>query len=237
MKNKSVCTLLAKAGHKILGNKDDQANWIVEHYEDREIEKYTFITLSSMQDIIDENCVNNDLVSIEEERVISLDYDYKRYPLNANDTRPMKNLDEFKKARQSVEYLRRLGQRASVDAVDYKYQRSKQNVRKTGSNKAFCTRHILRGLLHEVKPFNKPTLSYPQIAILLKEYGVNLSKVKHAKGARFAPNMISDTTANRSYIRKILKLLEIKSDNNYREFLEILLYKKISNPEEVSYLD
>lgn len=237
MKNRRTCTLLAKAGHKILGTQDEQAEWIISHYQDKKIEKYPLTTLASLQNIIDEDSIYNDLVTIYEERVISLDYDYKRYPLNSNDTRPMKDLDEFKKARQSVDYLRRLEQRASIDAVDYKYQRAKQNVRKTGSNKAFCARHILRALVHEVKPFKKIDKSYPHIAYLLQEYGVTLSKVKHAKGVRFAPNMIADTTANRSHIRKILKMLEIKSDSNYREFLEILLHKKISNQEEVSYLD
>lgn len=236
-KNRSTCTILAKAGHKVMGNQNEQAEWICRRYEDKEIEKYSFSTLATFQEIIDEDCPIDDLVSIEQEQVISLDYDYKRYPTSKHDTRPIKDINEFKKARQSADYLRRLGQRASVDAVDYKYQRAKQNVRKTGSNKAFCARHILRGLIHEVNPFKKMDKSYSQLAFLLQEYGVTLSKVKHAKGVRFASNMIADTTANRGHIRKILRLLDIKSNNNYIEFLEILLHKKISNVQEVSYLD
>jgi len=236
-KDRIICTLLAKAGHKVQGDKNTQAEWIMSHYDDEKIEKYELSILSGIQQIIDEDCVIDDLVSLPEQRVISLDYDFKRYPISECDTRPIKDINEFKKARQSVDYLRRLGQRASINAVDYKYQRAKQNVRKTGSNKAFCARHILRGLIHEVTPFKKINKSYPQIAILLQEYGVTLSRIKHAKGARFASNMIADTSANRSYIRKILKLLEIESESNYKEFLSILLHKKISNPEEVSYLD
>lgn len=236
-KNRQVCTISAKAGHKILGTKDEQAQWIEEHYKDDKVETYKFSRLAGLQDIINEECIIDDVVSIVEERVISLDYDYKRVPIDGRDTRPVRNVDEFKKMRQSADYLRRLGQRAIVDAVDYKFQRAKQGVRKTGSNKSFVARHILRGLVHEVKPFYKLDLSYSQLAFKLREYGVTLSKVKHAKSARFAANMILDTTVNRSHIRKILRLLEIKTDNNYKEFLELLLHKKITNESEVKFLD
>lgn len=52
------------------------------------------------------------------------------------------------------------------------------------------------------------------------------------------PFMIQDTTGNRSHIRKILKALGYpKTNSNYAEFLELLLHKRISNPEVVSYLD
>lgn len=237
MKKNRVCTILAKAGHKVSGTQDEQAEWMLKHYEDGQIEKYSFTTLSSIQDIINENCVINDLVSIPEERVISVDYDFKRRPINENDTMPIKDLDEFTMYRQSQDYLRRLGQRATIDSVDYKFKRAKQGVRKTGSNKAFCARHILRALLQGVKPFPKLSMSYFSLAILLREYSVTVSKIKHAKGARFASNMIQDSTANRSHIRKILRLLNIETNNNYKDFLELLLHKKITNPEEVSYLD
>lgn len=238
MKNRNTCTVQARAGHKVSGNKNEQALWIEKHYVDKKVEKYTFGRLASLKEIIDEKCLINDLVSIKEERVISLDYDYKRYPISSTNTRPIKDINEFKKVRQSVDYLRRLEQRATVDAVDYKFQRAKQGVRKTGSNKNFIARHILRGLLQEVKPFYKLDYSYAALAISLREYGVTVSKIKHAKSARFASNMVQDTTVNRSHIRKILKALGyVKTDSNYAEFLELLLHKRISNPEVVSYLD
>lgn len=237
MKKNRVCTFLAKAGHKVKGSQDEQAEWVLKHYTDKKVEKYSFTVLAGIQDIIDEDSSIEDLVNIQEERVISLDYDYKRYPINSHDTRPVKDLNEFKKVRQGLDYLRRLGQRATVDAVDYKVKRAEQKVRKRGSNKSFCARHILRALIQEVKPFKKLDLSYSQIAFLLREYGVSLSQIKHAKSSRFASNMIQDTTGNRSYIRKILKLLSIETNSNYKEFLEILLYKKISNEKEMKFLD
>ncbi len=81
-------------------------------------------------------------------------------------------------------------------------------------------------------------MGYPTIAFKLREFGVTLSQVKHAKSARFTPFMIQDTTGNRVHIRKILKALDYpKTNTNYTEFLELLLHKKISNPEVVSYLD
>ena len=238
LKNKRICTLLAKAGHKVAGSKDDQAKWIMEHYEDDEIKDYTFTTLASIQDIINENSLIEDLVSLPQKRIISLDYDYKRFPINEHDTAPHKDVNQFMKYRQSADYLKRLKQRASIDAVDYKYQRALQNVRKTGSNKAYCARHIIRGVVHKVEPFGDLRKSYPAIAFILREFGVSLSQVKHAKSARFTPFMIQDTAGNRSHIRKILKALGYqKTNSNYAEFLELLLHKKISNPEVVSYLD
>lgn len=234
---KSICTLLAKAGHKVQGSQDEQAQWILNHYKDARINKYNFTTLSNIQEIINEYSPIDDLVSIPQERIISLDYDYKRYPINAHDTAPHRDINQFIKFRQSAEYLKRLGERASVDSVDYKYKRALQNIRKTGSNKEFCMRHILRALLHDVKPFTKPAMSYAALASHLREYGVTVSKIKHAKGAKFTPNMVQDTTGNRAFIRKVLKHLKYETTTKYSQYLELLLHKKISNPETVSYLD
>ena len=72
-KNNSICTLLAKAGHKVAGSKDEQALWIMKHYEDSEIYTYSFTTLASIQDIINEDNPIEDLVSLPQERIISLD--------------------------------------------------------------------------------------------------------------------------------------------------------------------
>jgi len=235
--NDSICTLLAKAGHKVAGTQDEQASWIVKHYSDKEIEKYKFTTLAGIQEIINEESPIEDIVSLPQERIISLDYDYKRYPIGENETAPHKNINQFMKYRQSADYLKRLRQRASIDAVDYKYKRALQNVRKTGSNRAFCTRHMLRAIVHGVKPFMKLEYSYSRLAVEMREFGVSLSQIKHAKGSRFTPYMIEDTSGNRSHIRKVLKTIGYKSVDNYGEFLEVLLHKKISNKEAVSYLD
>jgi len=235
--SESICTILAKAGHKVVGDKNGQSTWMLEHYEDSDIQQYEFSTLSNIQDIVSEHNPIDDLVSIPQKRKISLDYDYKRYPINAHDTAPHKNVDQFMKYRQSSDYLRRLGQRGSVDAVEYKYKLAKQNVRKTGSNKEFCLRHVLRALVHGVKPFKKPHLSRSRLAILLQEFRVTVSKLGHAKEAVFTPYMVSDTTANRAYIRKILKKLGYGTRTNYKNYLDLLLHKKISNKEDVCYLD
>ncbi len=233
----TVCTILAKAGYKVAGNKDEQAQWMMEHYEDAEIQKYEFTTLSSIKEIVDEDIVIEDLVSLPQERIISLDYDYKRYPINERETAPHRDINQFNKYRQSADYLKRLKQRASTDAVDYKYRRAEQGIRKTGSNKEFVARHMLRALIHGVKPFKELEMSYSRLAIALREYGVTTSKVKHARGARFTPNMVQDTSGNRAIIRKILRALEYKTTSDYKPFLELLLHKKITNPEEVSFLD
>lgn len=232
-----VCTLLAKAGHKLPGDKDAQAQWMLDHYNDPEINLYEFTSLSNVQMIVNEFNPVNDLVSLPETRKISLDYDYKRRPINAHDTMPHKDVNDFLKYRQSMSYLRRLNQRATVDDVEYKHSLARQNVRKRGSNQEFCVRHVLRALMHGVKPFSVPTLSYTNLANLLREFKVSVSKIKHAKQSTFTPCMVSDTTGNRACIRKILKTLGYRTRTNYKKHLELLLHKKISNPEDISYLD
>jgi len=49
--------------------------------------------------------------------------------------------------------------------------------------------------------------------------------------------MIQDITVNRSDIKKILRLLNIKANNNFKEFIALLVYKKITNESEVKFLD
>lgn len=235
--DEKVCTILAKAGHKIEGDKDQQAEWMLVHYRDTEVQTYGYTRLSNIQAIIDQNDPINDLISIPETRKISLDYDYKRYPINAHDTAPHKDMNQFMKYRQSTNYLRSLNQRASVDAVDFKYRRAQQNIRKSGGNKKYCIRHIIRAMVHGVKPFKPLNFSYSQLAHRLREFGVTVSSIKHAKQSSFTPNMIEDTSGNRACIRRALKTLEIPARNNYATYLKLLLHKKISNKEEVSYLD
>lgn len=234
---RSIATILAKGGHSLKGNQDEQASWMLEHYEDENIRQYGFNTLSNIQDIVSETNPVDDLVSLPQKRKISLDYDYKRYPVNATDTSPHKNVNQFMKYRQSMGYLRRLNQRATVNAVEYKYNLAEQGIRKTGSNREFCIRHILRGLLHGVKPFSIPTLSRTKLAFLLQEFGVTVSKLGHAKESVFTPYMISDTNGNRALIRKVLRKLGIRTRTNYKNYLELLLHKKITNTEDVCYLD
>ena len=233
----SICTLLAKAGHKVPGDKNEQAQWMLDHYNDSDIQIYEYTRLSNIQAILDEDDPIDDLVSVHEKRKISLDYDYKRKPVNEHDTAPHKDLDSFFKYRQSCNYVRRLGRRATIDAVEYKHHLAEQNVRKVGSNKEFCARHVLRALMNEVKPFKKLNMTYRELAYLLKDFRVNTSKIKRAKGETFTPYTISDTTSNRACIRKILRLLGYKTRTNYKNFLELLLHKDISNPEDVKYLD
>lgn len=233
----SICTILAKAGHSLEGNQDEQASWILERYNDEDIQQYEFTTLSNIQDIVSEKNSIDDLVSIPQERKISLDYDYKRFPINASDTRPHSDVNQFMKYRQSMGYLRRLGQRATVDGVEYKYNLAKQGIRKTGSNREFCIRHILRALLHGVKPFSVPTLSRSKLAFLLQEFGVTVSKLGHAKESVFTPYMISDTSGNRALIRSVLRKLGIRTRTNYKNYLDLLLHKKITNTDDVCYLD
>jgi len=62
--DKQICTILAKAGHSLKGDKNTQAQWILNHYYDTKVQQYNFTTLSNVQDILAPNNPIQDLVSV-----------------------------------------------------------------------------------------------------------------------------------------------------------------------------
>jgi len=227
-----VCyPLLAKVGHKLSGTQDEQAKEFWKHYDDKCIETYVMNRFSSIQEILDDNNPINDLVMLSEVRSFSMDYDYKRKPVDGGNTVPHDEIDDFLRFRQCASYLRnKKKMRATVGLVDYYQSRAKQNVRSRGSQTDDVVRHFLRAQMQTVYPFTEiKGVSYSQIAKKLSDYGVNVNNIKDAKRKVFKPNMVLNSSSNRRIIRKLLKLFNYETTDNYQEFLELLIHKGISN--------
>jgi len=230
MKKPRLYLLLAKVGHKLPGNKVEQAAALWKHTFDEEIETYEMKRLSTIQDILSDQNFVDDLVMVVNERKFSLDYDYKREVLEGGFTKPHKSMDDFKRFRAVANTLReKKGQRATPELVKYYQTRAKQNVRSRGSAKADCIRHFCRALVQGVKPFEMPK-SYIDVSNKLKVYGVTVNSLKNAKRNPFAANVVFNSSSNRSCIRAMLKALGYQSTDKYQAFLDLLIHPGLSNP-------
>lgn len=226
-----IYPLLAKVGHKLPGDHAEQAKALWEHYKDEGIETYEMNRLSTLQDILDQKSSISDLVMLSETRKFSLDYDYKRNLDSEGYTTPHQTMDDFLKYRGVVNNLRdNKKQRATPDQVDIYYTRAKQHVRLSGSNRDDCVRHFIRALVQGVHPFSIHRVSYVDVSKTLRDFDVTISKLKNAKRAPFVANVVFNNSANRSCIRRMLKALGYESDNNYKEWIDLLVHKGLSNP-------
>jgi len=225
-----VYPLLAKVGHKLEGSKESQAKELWEHYHDEEIETYEMKRLSTFQDILDSNSPIEDIVMLEETRKYSLDYDYKRKPVKGGGTIPHEHVNDIVRYRGVVANLREKKKlRATPEKVEYYQARAKQGVRLRGTNKEDCLRHFLRALTQCVCPFGAYD-GYGDVLRSLGSFAVTLDKLKNARRIPFVSQVVLNNSGNRSYIRKMLKALRYSSDDNYKEWIDLLMHKGLSNP-------
>lgn len=229
-KNRVIYPLLAKVGHKLEGNKESQAKELWEHYHDEDIETYEMKRLSTFQDILNTKSPFEDIVMLQDTHKYSLDYDYKRKPVVGGGTVPYKHVNDVVRYRAVVSNLRNKKKiRATPEKVEYYQARAKQNVRSRGSNKDDCQRHFLRALTQCVHPF-KSYDGYGSILQKLNSFGVSHYKLKNAKRTPFVSQVVLNNGDNRSYIRKMLKALGYSSDDKYKEWIDLLMHKGLSNP-------
>jgi len=228
--NRIIYPLLAKVGHKLGGDKESQAEELWTHYHDEEIQTYEMKRLSTFQDILDSNSPIEDIVMLTEIRKYSLDYDYKRKPVEGGRTVPHEHVNDIVRYRGVVGNLREKKKiRATPEKVEYYQARAKQNVRSRGSNKEDCLRHFLRALTQCVYPFGTYD-GYGDVSRRLGSFGVTLDKLKNARRTPFVAQVVLNNSGNRSYIRKMLKALGYSSDDNYKEWIDLLMHKGLSNP-------
>lgn len=224
----TIYPLLAKVGHKIIGDRNTQARTLWEHFYDEDIQTYEMNRLSSVQEIMSDSSIS-DIVMLSEERKYSLDYDNKRVAIEGGFTKPHKNMEDFLRYRAVSNNLRtKKNIRATTDLVDFYQNRAKHNVRKRGTNADDCIRHVLRALVQRVHPFSNNG-TYVELAIKLKEFGVNVDQLKNARRTTFCTNVVFNSTSNRNLIRRMLKALGYQSNNNYQEWMDLLIHKGISN--------
>jgi len=224
-------SLLAKVGHKLSGTRDEQAREFWDHYYDEEIETYEMNRFSSIQEILSEDNLIDDFIMLIEERKWSMDYDFKRKPIGNGKTVPHAVMNDFLRHRQSSSNIReKMGERATIEKVDYYQSRAKQNIRTRGSARTDAIRHWLRAQMQAVYPFTKiEGVSFSQIAKKLSDYEVSVSNIKDARRNVFIQNMVLNSSTNRRLIRDLLKLFNYKTDDDYQEFLDLLIHKGISN--------
>ena len=102
----TIYPLLAKVGHKLNGNKHQQAKELWEHFYDEDIQRYEMNRLTTIQDILDTNNTIDDIVMIKEIKKYSLDFDYKRVIVANNQTAPHKTMNDFTRYRGVANNLR-----------------------------------------------------------------------------------------------------------------------------------
>jgi len=222
--------LLAKAGHKIEGDKEAQGSDLWEHFYDEEIETYTMDRLSTFQDILSKDSNVEDIYMLHETRKYSMDYDYKRKIIDDGFTVPHQTMQEMTLHRGVVNTLRmKKNIRATPELVSFYQKRAKSNIRMRTSNIQDCKRHFLRALTQEVKPFQSFG-SYGQLLTDLRDFNVTMDKLKNAKRTPFVANVVFNNGLNRKYIRLMLAALGYESDNNYKEWIDLLIHKGLSNP-------
>ncbi len=230
---KIIYPLLAKVGHRLDGSRDEQARTLLEHCHDTEIKTYDQIRLSTILDVLDDDSDTNDIVMMTEEKKYGLDYDFKREVLSDGSTRPFKTMDEFKAHRAVMNTLRKKkGIRATPELVNYYANRSKQNVRNRGSSQADCVRHFCRALIQGVHPFNSDVPKYDHIVnrFAYTKVTVTVNSLKNAKRVPFVSNVIFNSTSNRALIRYMLKRMHYESDNNFKDWIDLLVNRGLSNP-------
>lgn len=226
----TIYPLLAKVGHKIEGNSHEQAITLWQHYLDENIETYIMKRLSTFRDVIDPECPIDDIVMLSEQRNYSLDYDYKRKPIKGGFTIPHTTITDVVRYRGVVSTLRdKKKLRATPELVEFYQARSKQNVRMRSSNKEDCLRHFLRALTQCVYPF-KAYDSYIDVLTNLRSFGVSMDKLKNARRTPFIANVVFNNSENKRCIRLMLKRLGYTSPDNYKQWIDLLIHKGLSNP-------
>jgi hypothetical protein len=225
-----ICTLLAKAGHKIIGSNEEQMKQIEAWMEDDSIRTNTVRNLSTLKDIFNPKSSVDDLVMVSHDVKVNVDYDFKRKLNSDGTTSPFRNIDEMTKYRGSANYLRNVKkQRASASEVAYCAHLAKQNVRRGSSPRKFAINHFLRALVQQVSPFVRFDCSYEVLSEILRDDGVSASHLKNAKRFPFKANVIANTGSNRKLIRGLLKALNYEDKKEvFQKFFDILIFKEVS---------
>ncbi len=230
-----IYPLLAKVGHKLDGSNDEQARELWKHFYDEHIGTYQLKRLSTFRDIINSESSIEDIVMLSETRKYSLDFDFKRKPVKHDDTlayltEPFCTVNDIVRYRAVVSTLRNKKQmRSTPELVEYYQARSKQNIRSRGTGKEDCLRHFLRALTQCVYPF-KSYDGYVAVLSDLKGYGATMDKLKNARRTPFSAQVVFNNSANRTYIRKMLKSLGYESTDKYQEWVDLLIHQGLSNP-------
>lgn len=130
---------VARAGHR--GSAEELMRYDAEDMGDF---KWTLNRLSSVQAIWDGKV--DDIVNIEEHRRVNLDYDFKRIPTADGDFRPPVDMAEFERWRDTMENIRKRGERASLSKV----RTAMSGVNLHGGEESSAERQMLRAIMQDL---------------------------------------------------------------------------------------
>jgi hypothetical protein len=158
---------------------------MIEIYRDPVTREVIVAQLTTMQDILDGKA--RDLVRVGVRKVASLDYDYKRVPLQdgSGNTRPPDTVEEVDRQRQAAKTLRKAtptknAQRATPDAVAMR----QQGITMRGGTEQAIRRQVLRAIVQDIGQWRPPGLTDKDIAQRLEVSG---DTVKNQKRQPFNP--------------------------------------------------
>lgn len=100
----------------------------------------------------------DDIVNIEEHRRVNLDYDFKRIPTADGDFRPPVDMAEFERWRDTMENIRKRGERASLSKV----RTAMSGVNLHGGEESSAERQMLRAIMQDL------TGIYPAMSLVYR---------------------------------------------------------------------
>lgn len=181
-----------KAGHQL------SPEALSEHYRADEIGNWTMRSLSGAQKIYTGK--SEDLVKIESERRINLDFDYKLIPDGANGYRPPETLEEFLEWRDAAETVRKSDRRATERNV----RLNLAGISTRGGEEAATRRMFLRVIAQNLCGLRPEKARDREIA---ERLGLDRMDVTNAKRRAYQP--LPDLPEIREIIEDMLAALSM----------------------------
>ena len=220
--------VLAKAGLKPpMKDKAQHNDWIVDTFITRNADtKQTVTTLRSLPDIWKHG---GDLVPKEIVRRVSMDFDWKRRPVNPStrpirgiehvyfDTVPWRTVDEFQRCREAWEQFH--GQTGTVlktvdDLGQFEDFRA-VNIQKTGLKRSrrdaavtLAKRMFLRALTRSQWGLDVHQMSYAEVARWLTEQGFKTTKADVENARRPNSKLVEHVVPQTPAVEKFISVIE-----------------------------
>jgi hypothetical protein len=210
-----------EAGGVVRNNEDGK--WLLERFERiedglEEVEKYTFITLTSFRKML-ESRGRKDLVRQIRPQASNFDYDWKRKLISECSpvTDPFDSVDEMLLYRRQMEAIRASGRVARPEQVRHRVRLKQKSTNARGGESAALIRQFLRGVTQGHIALQEP-LSYAQMVERLDRLGQHpevsglktktwsIDTLKNAKRRPWEPGVILPTVQTRRLLRGLCEV-------------------------------
>jgi hypothetical protein len=186
---------IAKCGHQLAaGDADAQARQLTAFHRSESIGTWRMSTLSSAQKIWDGK--TSDVIRLEEDRRVNVDYDFKMIPDGFGGFRPPVDLEEFLSWRETVDNIRRQpkpdrdgNERPARRATIERVRLSRSGIRVRGSEEETLRRMFLYAVAQDIAGLYPRHVEGKKItqAALAKRAGVSVTDIKNARRRAFIP--------------------------------------------------